>query len=90
MNKRENESDDDDVQFVAEKKHEPASAIELDESGDNDNDENDEDDDDSQRPSGAECLARCKQFASVTNTDNALAMFYLQENDWDVEVTFRV
>lgn len=40
----------------------------------------------SNKPSGAECLARCKEFAKVTNTDTALAMFYLQDNDWNLEV----
>jgi hypothetical protein len=38
------------------------------------------------KPNGAECLARCKEFAKVTNTDTALAMFYLQDNDWNLEV----
>ncbi|CAF1119043.1 unnamed protein product [Rotaria sordida] len=35
--------------------------------------------------SGAEALAACKQFASVTNTDTGLAMMMLQNNGWDLE-----
>ncbi|CAF4414920.1 unnamed protein product, partial [Rotaria sp. Silwood2] len=35
--------------------------------------------------SGAEALAACKQFASVTNTDTGLAMMMLQNNEWDLE-----
>lgn len=37
-------------------------------------------------PNGAECLNRCKEFAEVTNTDRALAMFYLQDVKWDLQV----
>lgn len=37
------------------------------------------------QPSGAECLARCKKFAEITGTDTALAMFYLQDNKWDLQ-----
>ena len=44
------------------------------------------DTDDSNIPSAAECEARCQQFAAVTGTDTALAMFYLQDREWDVEV----
>lgn len=36
-------------------------------------------------PSGAECLARSKEFAKITNTDMALAMFYLQDTKWDLD-----
>lgn len=36
-------------------------------------------------PSGPECLQRCKQFAEITGTDSALAMFYLQDNNWNLE-----
>lgn len=39
-------------------------------------------------PSGAECLKRCKEFAAVTDTNTACAMFYLQDTDWDLEVYF--
>jgi len=31
---------------------------------------------------------RCREFASITETDTALAMFYLQNNKWDLEVPF--
>lgn len=41
--------------------------------------------DDENQPSGAECLARCKQFAEITGTDTALAMFYLQDNQWNLQ-----
>jgi hypothetical protein len=34
---------------------------------------------------GAEALAACKQFASVTNTDSGLAMMMLQKNGWNLE-----
>lgn len=37
-------------------------------------------------PSKEECEERCQQFAVVTGTDTALAMFYLQDRDWDVDV----
>lgn len=37
-------------------------------------------------PSASECEARCKEFADITGTDTALAMFYLQDRDWNVEV----
>lgn len=37
-------------------------------------------------PSGAECLHRCKEFASITQTDTAVAMFYLQDVEWNLEV----
>lgn len=35
--------------------------------------------------SGAECLEICKKFAQITDTDRALAMFYLQDTKWDLE-----
>jgi tyrosyl-DNA phosphodiesterase 2 len=37
-------------------------------------------------PTSAECLRRCKEFAQITGTDSALAMFYLQDLDWDLNV----
>jgi hypothetical protein len=40
----------------------------------------------SNTPSGSECLSRCKQFVELTQTDTALAMFYLQDVQWDLEV----
>jgi len=43
-------------------------------------------DNEMEAPSGAECLRRCKEFASITGTDNALAMFYLQGQNWDLNV----
>lgn len=44
-----------------------------------------EEEDDENLPSGSECLSRTKQFAAITGTDNALAMFYLQDSKWDLE-----
>ena len=46
----------------------------------------DSDDSDNNIPSKEECDARCKEFAEVTGTDSALAMFYLQDREWDVMV----
>ena len=45
-----------------------------------------EEDVDLDTPSSAECLKRCREFASITGTDNALAMFYLQDTKWDLQV----
>ena len=42
--------------------------------------------DDEETPSGPECLKRCKEFAEITGTDRALAMFYLQNNKWNLQV----
>ncbi|XP_050401717.1 tyrosyl-DNA phosphodiesterase 2 isoform X2 [Patella vulgata] len=36
-------------------------------------------------PPQQECLERCKQFAELTGTDRALAMFYLQDREWDLQ-----
>jgi len=44
------------------------------------------DDDDANLPSAAECDRRCKEFAEVTGTDSALAMFFLQDRQWSLEV----
>lgn len=52
--------------------------------------EDQDDEDTSNLPSGAECLKRSKEFAEVTGTDTALAMFYLQDTKWDLEVTFNI
>jgi len=53
---------------------------------DNSNSSSD-DDSDVDLPSAIECDRRCKEFAGITCTDTALAMFYLQERDWSVEVS---
>ena len=46
----------------------------------------DDDDDGVDCPlSGAEALAACKEFASVTNTDTGLAMMMLQKNQWELQ-----
>ncbi|KAK3576020.1 hypothetical protein CHS0354_014861 [Potamilus streckersoni] len=36
-------------------------------------------------PSASECEARCQKFAEITGTDTALAMFFLQDRDWDLD-----
>ena len=41
---------------------------------------------DASLPSAAECDRRCKEFAEVTGTDTALAMFFLQDRQWLLEV----
>jgi len=74
-------SSDDDCDY---KKESVETKQEL---SDSENDNEDEDDDEN-LPSGAECMKRCKEFASITETDTALAMFYLQNNKWDLEVLF--
>ena len=48
----------------------------------------DSDADDSKIPPADECERRCQEFATVTGTDTALAMFYLQDRDWDLDVIF--
>ena len=37
-------------------------------------------------PTAAECEARCQEFAAITTTDSACAMFFLQDTGWDVQV----
>ena len=44
------------------------------------------DDDDANLPSAAECDRRCKEFADITGTDTALAMYFLQDREWSLEV----
>ena len=34
--------------------------------------------------SASECQSRIDQFVQVTNTDEALAQFFLQDRNWDV------
>lgn len=46
----------------------------------------DSDSDDPNLPPAAECDRRCREFAAITETDTALAMFFLQDRDWDLEV----
>ena len=36
--------------------------------------------------SAEECGERCRSFVDATGTDEALAQYYLQESDWDVNV----
>ena len=81
-------SDDSDLEILDQKKGKEV--IELDSSSSSASTEDDDTSKASEssknKPSGSECLSRCKEFAKVTNTDTALAMFYLQDNDWDLEV----
>ena len=76
-------SDSSDLEVLEEKSK--TNVIELDDSSSSST-ENEYSKSSSNKPNGAECLARCKEFAKVTNTDTALAMFYLQDNDWNLEV----
>ncbi|XP_076083575.1 tyrosyl-DNA phosphodiesterase 2-like [Mytilus galloprovincialis] len=41
--------------------------------------------DESKIPSREECENRCQKFAEITGTDSALAMFYLQDRDWELD-----
>ncbi|VDO13624.1 unnamed protein product [Rodentolepis nana] len=43
-------------------------------------------DDEANLPNAEECLRRCETFASITNTNNALAMMFLQNRDWDLQL----
>lgn len=43
--------------------------------------------DESKIPSREECENRCQKFAEITGTDSALAMFYLQDRDWELDVS---
>ena len=84
------ESDDDDIiELVDElsKSHQDSSSSmsansSLNKSGKSTRSEEDA----GEVPSGPDCLARCKEFAQVTGTDRALAMFYLQEKKWNLQV----
>lgn len=38
-------------------------------------------------PPAAECEERCQRFAEVTGTDTALAMFFLQDHQWNLDVS---
>ena len=37
-------------------------------------------------PSREVCEERCEEFAQITGTDSACAMFYLQDRSWDLQV----
>ena len=49
-------------------------------------DDSDGDVQDQDLPSAAECEERCQRFAEVTGTDTALAMFFLQDRQWNLDV----
>ena len=38
-------------------------------------------------PPAEECEERCQRFAQVTGTDTALAMFFLQDRQWNLDVS---
>ena len=42
------------------------------------------DEEESKAPDGVTAQRLVKEFESVTNTDEILAQFYLQENDWNL------
>jgi len=46
--------------------------------------------DDPDLPSAEVCGQRCDEFAKITGTDSALAMFFLQDRNWDLEVCLSV
>ncbi|GAB1609208.1 tyrosyl-DNA phosphodiesterase 2-like [Argonauta hians] len=46
---------------------------------------NSSDEDESQLPSASECKERCDAFVKLTETNSALAMFYLQNCSWDLQ-----
>ncbi|XP_067667027.1 tyrosyl-DNA phosphodiesterase 2-like [Haliotis asinina] len=48
--------------------------------------EADSDVDEKNIPPREECEERCQMFAQVTGTDTALAMFYLQDREWNLEM----
>lgn len=45
----------------------------------------DSENDDANIPPAAECEKRCQEFAAITGTDTALAMFYLQDREWSLD-----
>lgn len=44
--------------------------------------------DDDNIPDAKTCNERCQLFANITSTDTALAMYYLQDREWNLEVNF--
>ena len=42
---------------------------------------------DDRLPSAQECDSLCQKFADITMTDSALAMFFLQDRQWDLNVS---
>jgi tyrosyl-DNA phosphodiesterase 2 len=71
--------DDDDIQI-----------IESDEGEEEDKEEDKEEDpeedkEEEEELNSAECLLKCEKFAYNTGTDKALAMFYLQDRNWNLE-----
>ena len=83
-------SSDEEIEYLettskgSRRHHEKEVYYEVSSSSSSSENESDSEDDEN-RPSGAECLNRCKQFAEFTSTDSALAMYFLQNNKWDLE-----
>ena len=49
--------------------------------------DDDTSEDESNLPNAETCESLCREFAAVTNTDSALAMFFLQNRKWDLQVS---
>lgn len=79
------DSSTDEIEYLSEKKSQYKQDDTTSDSDTNDQSKSDHEQGDEDQPSGAECLARCKQFAELTGTDTALAMFYLQDTNWNLE-----
>jgi hypothetical protein len=72
-------SSEDEIEYISTKRIPPPQYTHQ------SSDSESQSDDDQDKPSGAECLSRCKNFAEVTGTDSALAMFFLQDTKWDLD-----
>lgn len=49
-------------------------------------DDDDNEDDALHLPSAQTCMELCETFVEFTETDKPMAMMYLQQNQWDLEV----
>ncbi len=41
-------------------------------------------------PSADQCMKLCESFVEFTETDKAIAMMFLQDNDWTLEVAVSI
>ncbi len=41
-------------------------------------------------PSADQCMKLCESFVEFTETDKAMAMMFLQDNDWNLEVAVSI
>lgn len=89
-------SSDEEIEFITEQNNDSSTEVlssveEVETSHENEKSavtiSDSESDSEENLPSGAECLRRCQEFASTTETDSALAMFFLQQNKWDLDVS---